>query len=81
MMRRNTDASYNTNNLNLPSYEITNTHSTTRRAAAWHAAWWRSATWMMRVWVTDKGDVYIYIPTVDEALKPQSIEHEAQTIR
>ena len=38
---RSNDAPHNTNNPDLPSYEITNTHITTRRATAWHAAWWR----------------------------------------
>ena len=41
VMMRSNDASHNTNNPDLPSYEITNTHITTRRATAWHAAWWR----------------------------------------
>ena len=46
--------SHNTNNLDLPSYEITTrTTITTRRATAWHAAWWRISQ------VDDKGVGYM----------------------
>ena len=60
MMRRNTDAFHNTNNLELPSYEITNTHTLPQgeqphdmlRDGA-------SAKWMMRCVIQMKG-VYTY---------------------